>query len=96
MKKRAINIPGENLKVDAQSNLNANFFLTTYTVTSFETPNLPQLTLYKFQEWYMSYEGENIPDFFFCWFCWKHWKPATLKWKHFASLFLYLFWNSFP
>lgn len=26
MKKGAINIPGENLKVAAQSNLNANFF----------------------------------------------------------------------
>lgn len=45
MKKRAINIPGENLQVAAQINLNANFFLTTYKVTSFETINLPQLIL---------------------------------------------------
>lgn len=43
-KKRAINIPGENLKVAAQSNINVNFFfLTTYKVTSFEIPNMSQL-----------------------------------------------------
>ena len=40
-----MNIPGENLKVAAQSNLIVNFFLTTYKVTSFETPNLSQLIL---------------------------------------------------
>lgn len=85
--KRAINIPGENLKVTAQSNLNVNFFLTTYKMTSFETPNLPQLILQEFQEWCISYEGENI-YFFFCCFCsWNHWKRGNsqMKVSHIAS-----------